>query len=141
MTTGNFTPGNHDGFNPEYGEVLWKRRLNDRLEEAGVEIVPIYYFEEGGPLMQVTQENTIIFINEISDELDCVIVQYPPESEDSTYYFRETFGDDEKFMTTIRLIGGWAMMVSTLYPMPQVVEKYEEFFAFQLPDELPEEFK
>lgn len=35
---GNFVKLEQDGFNPEFGDIVWRRRLNQRLEERVKEL-------------------------------------------------------------------------------------------------------
>lgn len=140
-TMGNFVPASRDTFNPEYGEVKWKRRLNQRLEEQNVELEPIDYVEDGKPPMQVTQENTVIYINQIADELDCIAVKYDADESDMwTWYFREKFKGDGMFEHVVRVVGAWATLMNTMYPMEHVVTFYEKFHESEIPDELPDDF-
>ena len=104
----------HDEFNPNYGDIHWKFRLNNMLERAGVEITPVGY-SEGAEPMQVTQENTVIYINQVADEMDCVAVKYDLDPEDTwTFFFREKFTDDETFARVVQVVGPWAMQCITL---------------------------
>lgn len=127
-----------DDFSPEYGGVKWKYRLNSMLETAGVELIPVGYEEDA--LMQVTQENTVIYINQIADELDCIAVKYDKDPDDIfTFYYREKFDNDEAFQNTVDIVGRWAMNIITLYPMKHIVEQYESFH--KVTDHVPEEWK
>lgn len=136
----NFTGRESDDFNPQYGEINWKRRLNQALEEAGIELHPFDYSETGKEPMQVTQENTVIFINQIADELDCLTTNYTPDGEIWTWYFREKFKDDETFMRVVNTVGQWATQIITLYPRAEVVEQYERQYKQGIPDEFPREW-
>ena len=89
---GIFGQSNKDNFRPEYGDIKWVHRLNNWLEEAGVEVQPVAYREEGKPAMQLTQENTMIFWNMVADEMDCIALMYTPDNGQSTWYFREQLG-------------------------------------------------
>lgn len=134
-----FVQFDSDGFNPEYGGVNWKRRLNAKLEEVGAEIEPVGYAEEGKPAMQVTQENTVIYINQIADELDCIAVKYDQDANDVwTWYFRHKFESPEVFGRVVSVVGTWALQMITMYPMDHVVKQYEAFMASEIPDELPD---
>lgn len=136
-----FSEAGSDGFNPEYGEVLWKRRLNKKLEDTGLEIMPVQYNDGVNGPMQITQENTIIFWNSIADEMDCVAMTYPPESEEQRWLFREHFEAQNVAIEDVaQFIGSWCLQTMTLYPMANVVDKYEQLFGVQVPDELPDDF-
>jgi len=120
-----FIEAKQDLFRPNYGGVLWTPRLNALLEESGVELTPVAY-QETEP-MQVTQENTVIYINQIADELDVVAVKYDLDPDDIwTWYFRESF-KSVTFEDVVSVVGPWACMMTTLYPMKHVVEQYEAF--------------
>lgn len=137
----NFVASEADTFNPEYGDVNWKRRLNAKLEDSGTEIYPVDYVEEGKPPMQVTQENTVIYINQIADELDCVAVKYDQDADDLwTWYFREKFANDDMFRHVVNVVGTWACVMTTIYPMAHVVVQYERFQEETIPDQIPEDF-
>jgi hypothetical protein len=136
-----FREARSDGFNPEYGDVIWKRRLNNRLEQAGVEMFPVEY-DDGihGP-MQITQENTIVFINQTADEMDCIAMNYPPETGQQLWFFREGFIErDTSIEEVVRYMGGWALQTMTLYPMENVVQTYESLYGVDVPDSLPDGF-
>jgi hypothetical protein len=134
----------NDTFRPEYGGIQWVRRLNQALEEADAELQPIGYTEapEGDTTrtMQVTQENTHIYINQIADEMDCIAVQYDQDPDGIwTFMYREKFEEDE-FTKAVHVLGPWAMQVVTLYPLQHVVEKYLGFKATDLGDTIPDEW-
>lgn len=130
-----------DGFNPEYGGVLWKRRLNNLLESSGVEIFPVEYDDGVHGPMQITQENTIMFINSVADEMDCIAMNYPPETGQQLWFFREGFAEKGTSIEEVaQYIGAWALQTMTMYPMENVVQTYESLFGVEVPDELPADF-
>lgn len=143
-----FGEARSDDFNPEYGGVEWKRRLNNWLEDANMEIQPVAYGEEGKPPMQITQENTMIFWNTFADELDTIAVMYDQDNGESTWYFREKFKnipvpegfEGEGFDYVAMTIGQWCLQTITLYPMQNVVDIYETMHGVDVPDHLPEDF-
>lgn len=120
----NFVEYPQDEFNPNYGDINWKPRLNFLLEATGVELTPVGY-SEGIDVMQVTQENTIIYINQIADELDVIAVKYDKDAADIwTWYWRGCF-TAMPFEEVVQAIGTWCVQTTTLYPMKHVVEMYE----------------
>lgn len=135
----NFAEYPQDQFNPNYGGVNWKPRLNALLEATGVELTPVGY-EETEP-MQVTQENTIVYINQVADELDCIAVKYDLDPDDIwTFYFRENFDKSPvPFEHVAQVVGVWATNITTLYPMQHIVERYESFSAQDL-DHIPDDW-
>ncbi len=136
----NFTDYERDEFRPNYGEVNWTPRLNALLEQAGVELEPIAYEEDGKEPMQVTQENTIVYINQIADELDCIAVKYDQDKDDLwTFYFPDRFPSREDFNKAASWIGNWALVMTSLYPLQEIVEHYERFQAQDL-DRIPEDW-
>lgn len=136
---GTFVEYREDRFRPEYGGVEWVRRLNKALEEHDTEITPVGYREGKGPTQQVTQENTVIYINQVADELDCVSVNYEPDGENVfTWYWRHMFENDEMFAHVVGVIGHWATQIVTMYPLPHVVQQYEAMIDSQIPDEIPD---
>jgi hypothetical protein len=131
-----------DNFRPEYGGVQWVRRLNAALEEANMTLQPLGYTEQSDNtrVMQVTQENTHIYINQIADEMDCIAVGYEYDPDGIwTFMYREKFEDDD-FMNAVNVIGPWAMQVVTLYPLEHVVDKYLGFKATDLGDTMPDDW-
>mgnify|MGYP005609082639 CR=1 FL=1 len=137
---GSFVKLEQDGFNPEFGGVIWRRRLNQRLEEREVEIEPVGYREGDKPVMQVTQENTVIYINQVADELDCLAIRYDQDADDLyTWYFRHRFESDDAFAHVVHVVGTWATVMTTLYPMEHVVKQYEAFMDSEIPDEVPDD--
>jgi len=134
---GTFVQIGTDNFNPP-GEINWKRRLNARLEEQGVELTPVGYYEGDKPVMQVTQDNTIIYVNQVADELDCVAIRYDQDEKDFwTWYFREKFDRANTFEEIAGVIGVWACNMTTLYPMEHVVQQYEKFNTTDISDSVP----
>lgn len=124
-----------DGFSPQYGSVNWKPRLNNLLEATGIELIPMGY-TEGDGTMQLTQENCVVYINQVADEMDCVAVKYDGDDEDIwTWYFREKFVG-VPFEKVVGMIGVWVVQTTTLYPMEHVVLQYEKFADSSLGDEL-----
>lgn len=136
---GTFVSIEGDEFNPEYGDINWRERFEQVKSERDVQMIPVGYHEEGKPVMQVTQENTMIYINQVSDELDCVAVQYDQDEDDIfTFYFREKFENDETFAHVVGVVGMWATQIVTLYPCEHIVDRYEGFH--QTPDTIPEDW-
>lgn len=137
---GTFVEYGKDSFRPEYGEVQWVRRLNQMLEAREAELKPVGYKEDGQPTQQITQENCIVYINQVADELDCVSVMYEPDGEDIwTWYFRHKFESDEMFAHVVNVVGTWATQIVTMYPLPHVVQQYEAFMDAGIPDEIPDD--
>lgn len=136
----NFVEYPQDNFRPEYGGVVWIHRLNALLEATGVEIVPVGYQET--ETMQVTQENTVIYINQIADELDCIAVQYDLDQEEIwTFYFRSNFDKSPvSFEHVAQVVGVWATNITTLYPMKHIVEQYEAFNVQDI-DHVPDDWQ
>lgn len=131
----NFVEFGEDNFRPGYGGIDWTPRLNFLLEATGVELSPVAY-QETEP-MQVTQENCIIYINQIADELDCIAVKYDLDPEDTwTWYWRSKF-TSVPFEQVVGIIGVWADQQTTLYPKKHVVETYEAQHTSDL-DEVPD---
>lgn len=132
-----FVEFHKDEFRPGFGGVDWTPRLNQLLEVTGIELTPVAY-QETEP-MQVTQENTIIYINQIADELDCIAVKYDLDEADIwTWYFRSNFEKSPvPFEGVVGVVGVWACVMTTLYPMKHVVEQYEAFNASGL-DKIPD---
>lgn len=111
-----------DDFRPDYGDICWTSRLNALLEASGVELNPVAY-KETEP-MQITQENTIIYINHIADEMDVIAVKYIEDDDDVwTFYWRESF-QESTFEDVTSVIGTWALNMVSLYPMKHIVEQY-----------------
>lgn len=138
---GTFVSLEQDPFNPQYGEVDWKRRLDLRLEATGVELVPIGYQEADKPVMPINQENCAIYINQVADELDVVAVRYDQDETDLwTFYFRERFEGDDEFAHVVSVVGPFATQIITMYPMEHVVRQYEAFQDASIPDCIPEDF-
>lgn len=133
-----FSNGDNDTFRPEYGEVSWVKRLNNKLEATGGSVFPVTYAEDGKPPMQITQENTMIFWNMVADELDAIAIMYDQDNGESTWYFREQLPD---FDRTCHLIGGWCLQTMTMYPMQNVVDVYEKRFGMGIPDTIPDDFQ
>ena len=136
---GTFVTIQDDGYSPEFGEINWRERFEALKVEREVDMTPIGYREEGKPVMQVTQDNTVIYINQVSDELDCVAVKYDEDEGDVyTFYFREKFGNDDEFAHVVGVVGMWATQIVTLYPCEHIVDRYEGFH--QTPDTIPEDW-
>lgn len=132
-----FVEAEADMFRPQYGEVDWHPRFELLLEATGVHIVPVAYTEDGDHKMQITQENTIVYINQIADEMDCIAVKYDMDEADTwTWYFRNSFANIP-MEHVIGAIGVWSDVQTTLYPKRHVVEQYERFAAKDL-DTVPD---
>lgn len=130
-----FSGGERDRFRPQYGGVQWHKRLNNFLEEAGLEIQPVEYSEGDKPKMQITQENTMIFWNLIANELDCVAIMYDQDDGVGTWHFREDFKRHGLEIEHVaQRIGQWCLQTLTMYPMENVVDTYEARFKSQIPD-------
>lgn len=122
---GNFVRLEQDSYVPYQGDINWKPRLNARLEKQEAELTPIGYYEAGKSVMQVNQDNTIIYINHVADELDTIAVQYDEDPQDCwTWHWPEKFESDEDFRTLVATLGIWACRIVTLYPQDHVVEQY-----------------
>ena len=136
---GNFIGIEQDTFRPNYGGVVWTPRLNMVLEATGVELFPVGYHEDGKDPMQVTQDNAVIYINQVADELDVVAIKYDQDEEDIwTWYFRAAFERSPvPFEGVVKAVGAWACNIVTLYPMKHVVDQYERMSASDL-DTIPD---
>jgi len=136
---GNFINMEQDSYRPDFGGVIWTPRLNMVLEATGIEIVPVGYYEDGKPPMQVSQENTVIYVNQVADELDVMAVKYDQDEDDVwTFYFREAFNNSPTpFQEVAEIVGVWATNMYTLYPMAHVVRQYERLSAVDL-DTVPD---
>jgi len=140
-STGTFVPWENDKFNPEYGGIKWKHRLNMTLEAENATLEAVGYQEKPKRAMQLTQENFHIYINQIADELNCMTILYTPDGEDVwTWVWRNAFeqGAENRFMEIAEQVGQWATQVVTIYPLPHIVEQYERTQSKQIPDGLPE---
>lgn len=139
---GNFVKIPSDDYNPEFGGIVWKRRLNARLEERGVELDALGYQEGEKPIMPINQDNTVIYINQVADEMDCIAVQYTEdEGGVFTWYWREVVERGEySFEQIAGYIGNWAMVVTTLYPLENVVKQYEAMNTRDIGDTIPEDW-
>jgi len=125
MAKGYFYYEGEETYNPEYGEILWKPRLNNWLEEHNMELRPVFYREGDDPGMQVTQENTTFFINLFVDEMDCIAVKYEYDEQGlDSPYFRDSF--PETFQSVVDMVGVWALHELTLFPQKHIVEVYEQ---------------
>jgi len=135
----NFIDVEQDGFRPNYGEIIWTPRLNSALESANVVISPLGYCEDGKEPMQITQENTNIYLNQVAEELDVVAVKYDQDGEDVwTWYFRQAFERSPvPFEAVVSVIGVWACNITTLYPMKHIVDQYQRMSTRDL-DTIPE---
>ena len=60
------------------------------------------------------------------------------EADDCTWYFRNKFENDEAFGHVVQVVGMWATVMTTLYPMEHVVKQYEAFTDAEIPDSIPE---
>ena len=140
---GTFVQIENDGYNPEFGEINWKRRLNMALEENDATMMAIGYVEKPNPVMQITQNNLIVYINQVADELDCMAIQYEPDGQDVwTWYFRHMFEEqgESRFMEIVEHVGQLATQIISLYPMQHVVTQYNKMQDRQIPDSIPENF-
>jgi len=107
-------------------------------------LLPIGYQEGDSPIMQITQENTMIFINSFVDEMDAIAIAYEHDEDGvATWYFRDRLERDlgeNGFEKTTALIGTWALTSMSLYPMSNVVGVYETLYGATIPDSIPEDF-
>jgi hypothetical protein len=133
-----------DTFNPQYGGVNWKPRLNNMLEENNYTMQPVGYREGDSPIMQLTQDNAMLFINSFVDEMDALAIMYEHDPDGvATWYFRDKLEASAEggFNRVVSVIGEWVTRTVTLYPMEHVVQTYENLYNREIPDCLPDGFK
>lgn len=129
-----------DNFNPQYGDVNWKPRLNNMLEKHDVSLKPVGYREGDSPIMQITQSNSMLFINSFVDEMDALAVMYEHDPDElATWYFRDKLDESAEggFDHVVSVIGEWVTRTVTLYPMEHVVQTYQSLQARDL-DSVPD---
>lgn len=120
-----FGLGEIDEFDPTHHDVDWRAKFIGDVALDGMEIPPPVWVESStGFKMQLTQENYYIWINETSDELDCLQVLDPRDGGVWTF-FRDDLSEDE-FDKLLGMTAHAGSFVHTMYPPKSVQDLFEK---------------
>lgn len=132
-----FGYGEIDEYDPTHNDVDWKTKFAGEVALAGMEIPPPVWVESTqGLKAQLHQENYYIWINETSDELDCL--QVLDERDGGVWtFFRDDLPEGE-FDRLLNASAHASSFVHTLYPPKAVQDLYEQqadLADFEIPAE------
>lgn len=114
-----------DEFAPRYGDIDWRAMLMAQLALEETELgVPVWFDSEDGLDVQCTQENTDIYVNRLSDDMDVVMVLDQRDTQRYTFY-RSSLGSEtfDTLSQTLQELGAAAVHF-TVYPLPEIAESW-----------------
>jgi len=116
--------GELDEYDPTHNGIDWKAKFAGEVALVGMEVPPPVWIETTeGHKQQLHQENYYIWINETSDELDCL--QVMDERDKGVWtFFRDDMGDE--FDKVLESTAHAATFIHTLYPPRNVQNLFEE---------------
>lgn len=138
--TASFEAGGIDTFNPEYAGVDWRKLLLARFVLEREQIpVPVFLVTNDGLNLQITQENTEVYVNSANDSLDCVIVDDPRD--DSIFTFWRD--DHAEFDEILRMVSHHAVAHISPYPAKEIAEMFarEKSRDVENADSVPDEWE
>lgn len=120
-----------DGEPYEYGGVDWRAVRVAEVASRAMACAEVWLvLEDEGYEQPVDQTNTFIHLNNVAPYMDRILIE---DKRDDTYWvwFKDETGD-EGFEEMLKQIGWLATRVVTLYPVPDVVDLYEERFKAEM---------
>jgi len=96
----------------------------------------VYFDTFEGYEFQLTEENTILFMNDTRDEMDGIAIVDPRDS-NAWWWFRGIYKDFEYLEN---LLCNHATIITTVIPRPEVVKNYMALMRKDLGDFMPEEW-
>lgn len=126
-------------YDPTHNGINWRETFLARIAIEGFEAPPPVWVEGSeGAKFQLNQENYFIWLNETSDELDCLQIKNPKDGMVWTF-FRDDFPPGE-FDKLLEATTSQASLVHTLYPARSVQDLYEVQALGDLEDADPDMF-
>ena len=120
-----FGYGELDEYDPSHNGIDWKAKFAGEVALAGMDMPPPVWVESSeGVKQQLNQENYFIWINETSDELDCLQVMDVTDGGVWTF-FRDDLGSDE-YDKLVESTAHAATFIHTVYPPRMVQNLFEE---------------
>ena len=113
----NFEFRRENSHNPMYGDVDWRDRY---LRRYGQTMMEAYFISGDGLELQLTDDNTTLFLNATADEMDVLLVQDPRDGKPYQIW-REGNPD---FDGIYQRIGGYVTCVHNRYTREEVVTQY-----------------
>lgn len=97
MGDGYFGFGEVNEFSPDYGGIDWRSIYERRMDRLGIDLPRPAWFEaadeQGELMMQLNQENFIIYLNKTNPELDTIAIVDPRDGV-WIMFSRTDMGDD-----------------------------------------------
>lgn len=110
-------------YDPEYGGIRWRELRLRHLGESGLEAAEVWFVHPDEDIeIQVTQESSVIYVNEVEPCMDRIDVVDPRDDLPWIFYRDESDTFDDSLM----MIRGFAMIIHTMYPLDSVVATYLE---------------
>jgi hypothetical protein len=110
-------------YDPSNNGIDWRARDLARLALRGeVESQPIWFDSGDGLLVQCTQENTTLYLNEVADEMDCIHL-FDHRDGEVYVWFREQLGDSNFDLMRVSLVPH-AQGLYSYYPRDEIVALY-----------------
>lgn len=109
----------------ECGGVDWRAVRENEVSSRGMACAEVWLVVDDEDYEQsVDQENTFIHLNSVAPYMDRILIE---DERDDTYWvwFKDETGG-ESFEDMLKQIGWMATRVVTLYPVPDVIDLYEE---------------
>lgn len=117
-----FNINTRGGYKPEHGGIDWYALRTRKLGELGLVAAEIWFvYPEEEYEQQVTQENTFIDLNQMSEHMDSLTVIDGRDGECWVNYRDES----PNFEATLEAVNIYSTVTRTMYPQEHVVDHYE----------------
>lgn len=120
---------------PEYGGIDWRERYLSFLALHDVEMPGSLWFVVDEWEQELNEENTMLFQNSIAPELDAVAIL---DQRDNKPFWWHRIRYGEEYEELVQLVGGYACVFTTDFPLEQVVNSYQFITDWELAKELDE---
>lgn len=120
---------------PTYGGINWRDRYLTNLNEIGESIPNSLWFIVDGWEQELLEDNTFLFQNSVAPELDAVAIL---DERDNKPFWWHRIRYGEAYEELVSLIGGYACIFTTDFPVEQVVNAYQYISDGELARELDE---
>lgn len=142
MSNPSFYHNEQDLYRPTYGDIDWRAlRLARLAAQNVVEPTPVWFDSGDGLRQQCTQENTDIYMSQLNDDMDVVLV-LDPRDKMKFSFFRDTLGEDFDRVSRLLQGAGAAAVHMTMYPHRKIAELWTNLRQGDLSraDFVPEEW-
>ena len=120
---------------PVYGGIDWRERYLIYLDKNEFEYPDSLWFVTDNYELELNETNTLIFNNVVAPELDAIAVI---DTRDDAPFWWHRIRNNEEFEELAQVLGGYACVMYTDFPLEIVVNAYEYIVDSELNKDLDE---